>query len=149
METPLGHILSAQICVENLKFDFFCIGSTNVHATLVQKIANSRRRKIEVGTLMPKFSPNLHLIQTMTLFLNSNIYEVTFLHMTLWFYNTSKPISRTQFTQYLSDHFGQNVMHFCPFPGQTSRSRDLPLYCDPPRREHHPLYHRVISPLKL
>ena len=83
METPLDHILSAQICVENLKFDFFCIGSTNVHATLVQKIANSRRRKIEVGTLMPKFSPNLHLIQTMTLFLNSNIYEVTLLRMTL------------------------------------------------------------------
>ena len=64
---------------------------------------------------MPKFSPNLHLIQTMTLFLNSNIYEVTFLHMTLWFYNTSKPISRPQSKQYLSDHFGQNVMHSLSF----------------------------------
>ena len=116
METPLDHILSAQICVENLKFDFFCIGSTNVHAILVQKIANSRRRKIEVCILMPKFRPNLHLIQTITLFLNSNIYEVTFLHMTLWFYNTSKPISRTQSTQYLSDHFGHNVLHFLSFP---------------------------------
>ena len=72
---------------------------------------------------MPKFSPNLHLIQTMTLFLNSNIYEVTFLHMTLWFYNTSKPISRTQFTQYLSDHFGQNVMHSLSFPRPNLKRR--------------------------
>ena len=116
METPLDHILSAKICVENLKFDFFCIGSTNVHATLVQKIANSRRRKIEVGILVPEFSPNLDFIQIMTFFLNSNIYEVTFLQMTLWFYNTSKPISRTQSTQYLSDHFGHNVLHFLSFP---------------------------------
>ena len=79
METPPDHILSAQIRVKNLKLNFFCIGSTNVYATLVQKIANSRRRKIELGILMAMFSQNLHLTRTMALFLNSNIYEVTFL----------------------------------------------------------------------